>query len=311
MHTVDFVIPHMGRPELLIATIDSILAQSAVESVSKIIVVTKNAEPLHLPLHEKLHILYPKQIHSISEQRNIGVAFGSADYIAFLDADIALAPDWLACCLALIQEQPGRVLVSAMQRAPAEAAAIERLRTALSNTALDQPVQFLPGRNLLVTREMNTKVGGFPEHLQTCEDYYYTEQLSQLGEVFYSSSTSYVHLGEDRSLKQTFEKEIWRSEYNLKSISGRKIPLREWPSILLPFWLLACSILLVLGVFWQPTLIAPALFALLLPILAYSTRLFMQPLHKVSFAFIVVFYSVYFSARTLGTLAGMRFLFNR
>ena len=307
MATVNFVIPHLGRIEMLDATIASILAQTAAEQIAQIIVVTKNSTPLLLPEHPKLQILYHPEAKTISEQRNIGAGCGDSEYLAFLDADIGLAPDWLGTCLLLLNTRPELAVVSACQALPANPGKVEKLRTALSNADLDCTVSFLPGRNLLLRRSSHRQVGGFPEQLQTCEDYYYTEQLSHLGGLFYTSATCYVHLGEDQSLRQTFQKEIWRSEYNLKSLQGRTVPLREWPSILLPFWVLLAMLMLGLSI-WQPVLLLPAAVMAMLPALAYSTRLFMLPGHGLNFGFIFVFYMVYFSARSLGTLAGIRFL---
>ncbi|MCH8537243.1 MAG: glycosyltransferase family 2 protein [Alkalimonas sp.] len=307
---VDFVIPHMGRPEMLVATIESILAQNCPERVQQILVVTKNTEPLAVPEHPKLTILYRPDATSISEQRNFGASKGRSEWLAFLDADIQLAPDWLSHCLALMQERPDRVVVSAMQRAGADASNIELLRTALSNADLDSCVQFLPGRNLLVGRQHHQAIGGFPEHLQTCEDYYYTDKLGELGDLYYTSITNYVHLGEDKTLSQTFQKEIWRSEYNLKSLSGRKVPLREWPSILLPFWVLMALLAMLLSIL-VPSLFIPAAALLMLPVLLYSLRLYRLPHNTVAFYYLLLFYTVYFAARAVGTLAGVRFFFSR
>ena len=135
MDTVDFVIPHMGRPEMLRSTVCSILAQTSVERVASITVVTKNKNQLPLDAHDKLNILYAPDAASISEQRNRGVAAGSAPLIAFLDADIELADDWLEVCLGLMAEKKDRLLVSAMQKSSEGAGRVERLRTALCNVS--------------------------------------------------------------------------------------------------------------------------------------------------------------------------------
>ncbi|MBZ2167678.1 glycosyltransferase family 2 protein [Marinobacter sp. F4216] len=310
MDAVDFVIPHMGRPELLLETLESVFAQNRPEQIASVTVVTKNEAPLAVKEHDKLNIIRAPTASTISEQRNIGVAAGRAPLIAFLDADIGLAMDWLETCTGLLAQMPERVLVSAMQKSSENAGRVERLRVALSNVSLDEPVQFLPGRNLLVKRSAHDKVGGFPEHLKTCEDYYYTEKLSQLGDLYYTSQTHYVHLGEDRTLRQTFTKEIWRSEYNLFSLSGRKVPLREWPSILLPFWMLLGLVVAVMGVYSQ-TAFFIGLMMLLLPILLYSVRLFVQQSNHEPLHFLVLFYSVYFVARAAGTVKGTRLLLTR
>ena len=310
MDTVDFVIPHMGRPELLADTVRSIMRQTCYDQIARITVVTRNDAPLDLPAEEKLHVIHAPEAPSISHQRNLGVAAGSSPLIAFLDADIELSPDWLETAIGLLNESSDRLLVSAMQVNSPQATRIEKLRTTLSNVALDTAVHFLPGRNLLVRRSAHDAIGGFPEHLQTCEDYYYTEKLSRLGELYYTSLTHYVHLGEDRTLGQTFRKEIWRSEYNLHSLAGRTVPLREWPSILLPFWMVLGFLLLVMSVV-EPLLIAPALLMLSIPPLLYSARLMLKPGNQLSPAFLLVFYSVYFVARTAGTIRGVSLLFRR
>jgi glycosyltransferase involved in cell wall biosynthesis len=307
MATVSFVIPHLGRIEMLDATIASILAQTAAEQIAQIIVVTKNSTPLLLPEHPKLQILYRPEAKTISEQRNIGAAVGNSEYLAFLDADIKLSDNWLISCLQCFERRPELGVVSGVQVNAVFASRTEQVRTAIASQERDTEVTALPGCNLLVRRDFHIKVGGFPEHIATCEDIFYTRALSVYGPLYKTASATFVHLGEDKSLAVTFKKEIWRSEHNLQSLQGRKIPLREWPSILLPFWVLLA--LLMLGVsIWQPALLLPAAVLAMLPALAYSTRLFMLPGHGLNFGFIFVFYMVYFSARSLGTLAGIRFL---
>jgi glycosyltransferase involved in cell wall biosynthesis len=310
MDTVDFVIPHMGRPEMLVATVASVLAQTGVDRVASITVVTKNHSPLDIEAHEKLHVVYAPEASSISDQRNRGVALGQAPLIAFLDADIQLAVDWLQTCAEQLAQKPSRLLVSAMQQPSANAGRVEQLRTALSNVSLDETVQFLPGRNLLVKRSAHNAVGGFPGHLKTCEDYYYTEKLSRLGELYYTSRTEYIHLGEDKTLRQTFTKEIWRSEYNLRSLSGRTVPLREWPSILLPFWMLLAFIVLLTG-FYSRMALAAGIFMLLTPSILYSARLYLKPSNNLPFHFLLLFYLVYFLARAAGTVMGIRLMLKR
>jgi glycosyltransferase involved in cell wall biosynthesis len=310
MDTVDFVIPHMGRPEMLQETVRSILAQTHIERIESITVVTKNEHRLPLAEHDKVNVLYAPDATSISDQRNRGVEIGRAPLIAFLDADIGLAEDWLEVCADLLAEKNDRVLVSAMQKNSNNAGRVERLRTALSNVTLDVPVQFLPGRNLLVRRSAHEQAGGFPEHLQTCEDYFYTEQLSRLGELYYTSRTHYVHLGEDKTLWQTFTKEIWRSEYNLVSLAGRTVPLREWPSILLPFWMVLGFAVLFAGIYARPLLAAGAII-LIVPACLYSARLYTKPSNDQALPFLFTFYEVYFVARAVGTLKGTPLLLKR
>ena len=109
--------------------------------------------------------------------------------------------------------------------------------------SVDEPVKFLPGRNLFLKREVFTRIGGFPEHLVTCEDYWFTELASRQGPLWYTSETNYLHLGEDRNYADMFKKEIWRGQSNLISIRGRQIPPDEWPSFIVPLAVTALAIL--------------------------------------------------------------------
>ncbi len=311
---IDFIIPHMGRVEMLTATVDSILRQSRQDLIGSIFIISKNSEPLSLPPSEKVKVHLRPDANGISAQRNYGVQLSNSPMLAFLDADIELATNWVDICYNELKNEPSRIVVSAHQLCKRASNSVEQIRTTLSNVATNTNVTFLPGRNILSYRKFHDIVGGFPEHLQTCEDYYYTEKLSQHGELFYTASTYYYHLGEDLSLSQTFKKEIWRSEYNLYSLKGRTIPLREWPSILFPFWITLC---LLLSLFTMAIPSVPValpitlLFAAWLPALLYSFRLWSKKPENVTLPYIVVFYSVYFVARSIGTVLGIKHVWLR
>lgn len=307
---VSFIIPHKGRIEMLAATVASIWNLEFESEQYEIIVVTQNPTLDETALASRdgrsVKVIYETADKTISALRNTGVAHTSGKYLAFLDADVALSANWLTALLAELNIESDRVLVSAMQQCDQHAPVLEKIRTALSNSETDAYVRFLPGRNLLLSRETFDKVGGFPEHLITCEDYYFTDQVSQLGRLFYSSNASYVHLGEDKRLDEMFKKEIWRGQSNIQSIKGRTIPLSEWPSFLVPVWIAAFALIgLMALVFLQHNLFAASLVLTLLPIILYTNRLFKLCENQVSYWHVLKFYLVYFPARVIGTFGGV------
>lgn len=307
---VSFIIPHRGREEMLIQTIESISQQEFELSNLEVIIVTQNqrleskAHLESLPIDIRIFMLDGSK--TISGSRNFGLEQAEGAYFAFLDADIELAPNWLSTMLHLLELEPKRVLVSAMQINGNEPPALEQIRTVLSNAELDQNVSFLPGRNLFLSAGTFIQVGGFPEHLITCEDYYFTDKVNQIGDLYYTSETNYVHLGEDKELKAMFDKEIWRGQSNLQSISGRRIPLREWPSFIVPVAILVSFLIsltcLAVGEIWGFIL---ASLVTLSPILVYSLRLYKLGKKQLSFFSISQFYFCYFPARAIGTITGV------
>ncbi len=306
--TISFIIPHKGREELLLQTVESIINQDYPSKQIEIIIISQNDKlELLTDLVKKtnLIIIYAEKNLTISALRNLGSKQAKGEYLAFLDADIELASNWTSVLITTLLTDKSRVLVSAMQINSKNAPPLEQIRTSLSNAKLDCNLSFLPGRNLLLSKSAFEQVGGFPEHLVTCEDYYFTNMLSKHGKLFYSSATTYIHLGEDKEYLGMFKKEIWRGQSNLMSIQGRTVPLREIPSFVIPMvMLLLLPLALISLIANELTLVLICLFLLLLPITFYSFRLMLLSKRSIKIKYIIGFYLLYFPARALGSLLG-------
>ena len=157
-----------------------------------------------------------------------------------------------------------------------------------------------------MTRNTFLTSGGFPEHLVTCEDYVFTQKVGEQGKLFYSTASSYVHLGEDKEFIEMAKKEIWRGQSNLASLKGRDIGLAEYPSFIAPpvfsFGLLFALFFTLLG--W-PFLASLSLLASISVLSIYAVRLFKLASPALSLGTIIKFYGLYFPARTWGTILGL------
>ncbi|MEO0438339.1 MAG: glycosyltransferase family A protein [Pseudomonadota bacterium] len=306
---VSFIIPHKGREELLQATLQSI-CDLETESPLEVIVVTQNSSLSKTTLAFEntlnLRLLYVEPSLTISTLRNLGVKDSNSSHLAFLDADIKLSKNWVEAMLGELSARPNAVLVSAIQIHESDATILERIRTVLSNRAVDTSFGFLPGRNLLLSRQVFDQIGGFPEHLLTCEDYWFTGKAAEKGVLWYSSKATYVHLGEDRELRAMFRKEIWRGQSNIASLADREIRFTEWPSFFVPPGIVFLALLtLLLGLFGLKALAVVSGVMAALPFLAYVTRLYFLGKYQLPFGSIVAFYAVYFPARAYGSLLGL------
>ena len=295
---------------MLRQTLESIAAQHYEAGNIEVIVVTQNQamEPETTQLINSLpgELIQVADTLTISEMRNQGVEHSSGDYLAFLDADVQIEQNWVASMLSALQEEPNRVIVSAVQSCSPDAPVLEKIRTELSNVSIDCNVQFLPGRNLFLSRSTFEKSGGFPAHLVTCEDYYFTQKVAEQGLLYYTSRSNYVHLGEDKQFDLMFKKEIWRGQSNLHSLKGRKIPLSEIPSFLVPVWFALFAAAFVVSFPFVNVFVNIALLLLaLFPVGLYASRLYQHARGRLPFMAIVRFYSLYFPARFWGTLVGV------
>lgn len=304
-----FIIPHKGREEMLIRTLESIANQTAQANTYEVIVVSQNSDCSQtlneLTKSMPLRVIYNDTTNTISHSRNLGASAAKGEYFAFLDADVELANEWLDVMLCTLQEKSA-ALVSAMQIDSRDAPPLETIRTALTNAELDTDVSFLPGRNLFLHRSTFFKAGQFPEHLMTCEDYYFTDKVNNIGRLYYTSNTHYIHLGEDKAFVPMWKKEVWRGQSNIASLKGRKIPMREWPSFIAPFAVTGGLLLACLALVFTQYEAATFLFiCMLLVMLLYTARLKKLTGKKVSIVHCALFYLLYFPARAIGTVLGV------
>jgi glycosyltransferase involved in cell wall biosynthesis len=318
--TCSFIIPHYGREGMLVDTIKSIAALDTQVQEStgtdtstqrfniEVIIATKN-KSLDFDFSDLAKMINIEVVHApmdvtISTQRNMGFEHASGDVVAFLDADIELERNWLTQLHPLLNDEVK--LVSAVQVAAKNAPPLEVLRTELSNAHVDCEVEFLPGRNLLMTRDTFIGSGGFPEHLVTCEDYVFTQKIGEQGKLFYSTASTYVHLGEDKVFIEMAKKEIWRGQSNLASLKGRSIGWSEYPSFIAPpLFSLSFALIFVFSLIGLDSLAALCLLASAGVIALYSLRLYKIARPKVSLLTAIKFYALYFPARTWGTILGL------
>ncbi|WPL17724.1 mycofactocin system glycosyltransferase [Thiorhodovibrio winogradskyi] len=307
--TVAFIVPHKGRTDMLAQTLRSVFEQNTALTW-QICVATQEPDlsltALGVPQDAQVRLLHAPASLTISELRNLGLEQSRSEFVVFLDADVQLSPNWLEAMYALLTNNPDYAIVSAIQANSQDAPVLERIRTALSNAKTDAEVDFLPGRNLFMRRVTVETIGGFPPHLVTCEDYYFTDQARRQGRLFYSSQASYIHLGEDKAFWPMFKKEIWRGQSNFQSVRGRYISWREIPSFIMPLLIPAGLLILLIGV-WAGFLglsVAGAGIVLLPPLL-YSLRLKITTGKDLPLTELVKFYLLYFPARAYGTIRGL------
>ena len=329
---VSFVIPHKGRFELLKETLLSILNQDFDLQKIEIIIVTQEPRLDFTDMDKRggeLKIIYCSPQETIAALRNKGAAIAQGECFAFIDADIRLSSNWLKMILEELQAKDNRVLVSAAVTSQTGASPVEKIWAQLEHRNIDCTVDSLHARNLFLLKEIFRQAKGFPEQLKTCEDIYFTNKLSKRGEVYVTSRTTYEHLGEDKTYRDLFTKEIWRSQSNFKSLRKRKIHLQEWPSILLPIWELI-SFLLFLSIFCiilppsfvmlsgakhlaidssafglRMTILLGGIVLFFLPIMIYTLQLYLSNKNDLRLVDIFWFYTIYCTARTIGSFKGL------
>lgn len=309
--TTTFIIPHKGREEMLLQTLESIASLNTPKEEYEVIIVSQNVAVSErissLDGFINLKVVYNSEERTISQSRNLGASLAKGQYLAFLDADIELMPDWLDVMQKKYTTSDSIVLLFGTQISFSFSRNIEKIRTCLASATSGGWTKSAPGANLFLSKNMFDTVNGFPEQLRTCEDIYFSNKVSEHGKIFHEPKAQFIHIGEDNSYISMFKKEIWRGQSNLASLRGRKIPLREIPSFLVPFVATIGIIFGFVGLlssnYFSCTL---GLFLALSPMVAYTFRLKKLVKEQVPVQHCFLFYLLYFPARALGTLLGVR-----
>lgn len=171
--------------------------------------------------------------------RNRGLREAQGDWIAYVDADCELAPDWLERAAALLAREP--LLLAGWPARPPEPMTWVQAAWAFhwlqKNPATElrhgEPVAAREGfrlattRNMVLHRAVAERVGGFNEALDTGEDTDFAFRAHQAGiPVWGVPGLVVAHHGEPATLRAWFKQQLWhanRKSYReiLKSSGGR------------------------------------------------------------------------------------------
>ena len=250
---VSFVIPVLNGERYIARCLSSIRSLHFPKDAYEVIVLDNGSTDRTLQVVRELgfdcHTV--PRVH-VSALRNRGVAMARGTYVAFVDADVEVAPDWLQHGLAALQEQQV-VACGCFPRVPPEATWVQRTwdihQCGKSQNSAPYPVAWLPSMNLIVRRDEFLAIGGFNEQLETTEDVDLCYRLGQRGTVLCNPAMKAIHWGEARDLRTFWRKEVWRGMGGLRGVLSHGLRWDEIPSLGYPLYVLCCSLLTTLSIF--------------------------------------------------------------
>jgi glycosyltransferase involved in cell wall biosynthesis len=173
--------------------------------------------------------------------RNVGAARAHCDWIAFTDAGITPAPDWLAALAARANESAGVDVVYGNYEPVVdsffkECAAIGYVPPlSESEGGFVRPCSIA---SALMRRNVWETTGGFPEHLRSAEDLLFMRQVERAKFNIVRTSGAIVYWSIQPNLRRTFKRFVEYARNNIRAgLFG------EWQApIFLRYALIAASI---------------------------------------------------------------------
>ncbi len=198
---------------------------------------------------------------SVSALRNSGARAAQGRYLAFVDADCDVCPQWLEAADRILAANV--TVTGASYLVPPNAPWPGRVWYWRFDQRRTGAVPFVPAGNMLLARDLFWRIGGFDESLRANEDVEFCARAKRAGAtVFADEALSIVHHGCERNLAHFVRRQFWHGS----AVMNRSALHANRRAISLAIYTLACTmLLLVSGIFGRVALVSACLCALLLP----------------------------------------------
>jgi glycosyltransferase involved in cell wall biosynthesis len=242
-----------------------------------------------------------------SVARNAGVRSSSGEILVFLDADVELTAEWGVTLAAMVESLRARPMVVTGDQYHISQRPSWLERVWFDSLRAKTPT-YIDGGNLITTREVFDKIGGFAEHLETSEDVdFCMRAISHGAELRVNQGFKVYHEGYPKTASGFMRRERWhgRSDFrNVHSVVRSKVAVAT-----VVFMVLHLSLVLSLisGVLFGQGFHAAAAFLVLIFLLCLASCL--QKFHRNSLsrmlANLPVMY-IYYVGRSRSALDALR-----
>lgn len=231
--------------------------------------------------------------HTIAQLRNLAAQQAQGDVLAFLDADMMVPQDWLQSARKYFDNGFNGAL-GFVEKPDESAGWVGKVwgeRLWLTRDQL-QDVDFLPGRNIMVNRNIFKKINGFDENLRTAEDKDLTFRIVENGgRVISVPDVHLIHLGYEKTLWEFVRKEFWRQGSTINFIKRHNLSWRTLRHPLLSIFHIVMMIFILFMMLFQSkwTWIEAVIWLMPSAIIVWT-----KIRQKVSLLFILQFYFLTF-----------------
>jgi glycosyltransferase involved in cell wall biosynthesis len=194
---LSIVIPTYNRCTSLKQCLDALMHQIAGAPDMEVLVVDDNSKPVIARENEALckemsaRYVVLKTNRGAAAARNSGIAGSRGEWVAFLDDDVCVEADWLACCREVLQDVPADVI------------GIEGKVVASGSGLWDHEVENVNGGlylscHMFLKRDQVLSIGGFDENFKSrypsAEDHELAVRALFRGDIVFEPRLCACHL---------------------------------------------------------------------------------------------------------------------
>jgi glycosyltransferase involved in cell wall biosynthesis len=248
------VIPVRNEEENVRKCLDSVRRMKFAPEMFEVIVVdngsTDGTKEVAASFRETLPLqILDKPNAYIAAVRNAGAAVARGRYLAFLDADCEVRPDWLSVATEVLSE--GNIGVcGAFYLIPEGSSWIARYWYQIREIKPAGEVSYLPAGDMFVSRQVFNKVDGFDQSIQTNEDFEFCQRIRAAGlPIRCEPKLGVIHWGTPQSLSVFFKKNRWHGMHVFRVFLRNLPALHNFKAVSLAIYTLVCVLGVLAGAF--------------------------------------------------------------
>jgi len=212
------ILPAFNEEEYIADCITSVLSLNLLDDEYEIIVVDNNSADNTASIVKRFDkVRYRNlEVGNVGAVRNFGAREAEGSYLAFIDADCVVKPAWGSRAKSLVRANANTTYGGSCH-AHKTAGWVEKYWLLTRNELPTLP-KHLIGASILIPKSIFCKVGGFNEVVTSGEDTELSIKIQRMGSsVILTHELDVLHLGNAKTLKDFFWRQVWQSENYLKS----------------------------------------------------------------------------------------------
>jgi len=215
---VSVIIPALNEEKVIGRCLGALCQMNFSREIFEVIVIDNgsadNTAHVALEFSRLLDLrILEKRDATISALRNHGASVAQGAFLAFLDADCLVPKDWLTFAVHVLSA-PGAGIIGAHCCIPPDSSWVARTWNDNEQANLRGHTSYIPSGDMLLSREIFLKMGGFDESLETNEDYEFCQRVREAGyPVVACPQLEVIHLGTPQTLAAFYRQSRWHGRH--------------------------------------------------------------------------------------------------